>query len=184
MTIIVKHAITAGEILSPKEFAAKLVVLKGAAKEWHKLTHVMIASAVCHAHVFGDIRGIKAVIDMMPAGAKTNSMRQYVLTLGPVKWSDAGKKFKFDDAKQVKTIMEGGNNDLLARILNDHWSSFGPTEKADSFKPFDLKARLDRMMKEMNKALEAPDAAIRETIKAADVNAVAALRRQLFGEEA
>lgn len=184
MTIIVKHNITADQLLKPNEMANGLVTLKNAAKEWHKQTHLLIASAVVHAHQFGDIRGITAVINMMPAGAKTNSMRQYVLTLGPVKWSDASKKFKFDDSKQVKSIIEGGNNDLLTRILNEHWSAYGPTEKAETFKPFDLKAKLDRLMKDMNKALEQPDANIRETIKAADVNAVAELRRQLFGEAA
>lgn len=184
MAIITKHAISAAEILSPKDFAAKLVVLKGAAKEWHKLTHVMIASAVCHAHVFGDIRGIKAVIDMMPAGAKTNSMRQYVLTLGPVKWSEAGKKFKFDDSKQVKTIMEGGNNDLLSRILNDHWSSFGPTESAKTFKPFDIVAKLEALVKEANKRMEADNGPVKlETMKATDINAVLELAKRLAPAE-
>lgn len=182
----INHAITAGDILSPKAFAEKLVVLKGAAKEWHKLTHLMIASACVHAHQFGDIRGISAVISMMPQGAKTNSMRNYVLMFAPVKWSDAGKKFKFCAEKQVKDILasDSGHVDMLAELLTKHWSSFGPKESAESFKPFDLKAKLDRLMKDMNKALEAPDAAIRETIKSADVNAVAELRRQLFGEAA
>ena len=182
--MITNHKITADQILKPNEFMAGLAGLKNAAKEWHKQTHLMIASAVVHAHQFGDIRGISAVIALMPSGAKTNSMRQYVLTLAPVKWSEASKKFKFDPVKQVKDILTTGDVDRLTRILNEHWSSYGPTEKADTFKPFDLKAKLDRLMKDMNKALEQPDANIRETIKAADVNAVAALRRQLFGEEA
>lgn len=181
--MIIKHAITQAELLNPQQLVAKLAVLKGVAKEWHKLTHQMIASAVVHAHSFGDIRGISAVINMMPAGSKTNSMRQYVLTMAPVKWSDAKKAFKFDSGKQVKDLLAGGNIDLLNRILNDHWSSFGAVEKADSFKPFDLKAKLDRLMKDMDKALEGENRE-RETITPAQINQIKELRRAIFGEAA
>lgn len=178
--MIIKHAITAAEILTPKAFAEKLNVLKGAAKEWHKLTHQMIASAVVHAHIFGDIRGLSTVIKMMPAGAKTNSMRQYVLTLGPVKWSEAKKTFKFDQNKQVKGVMTGENNDLLARILNDHWSSFGPTETAKTFKPFDLVAKLEALVKEANKRMEADTGPVKlETMKSTDINAILELAKKL-----
>lgn len=176
----IKHQITAAEILTPKAFAEKLVVLKGAAKEWHKLTHQMIASAVVHAHIFGDIRGIDAVIKMMPAGAKTNSMRQYVLTLAPVKWSEASKKFKFNADAQCKGIMTGDDNDRLSRILNDHWSSFGPKETAKTFKPFDLVAKLEALVKEANKRMEADNGPVKlETMKAADINAVLELAKKL-----
>ena len=94
------------------------------------LTHQMIASACIHAHLFGDIRGIDAVIKMMPAGAKTNSMRNYVLMFAPVKWSDVSKKFKFIVEKQVRNIMsaDSGHVDMLTEMLNKHWSSFGPKE--------------------------------------------------------
>lgn len=183
--MIINSAMTPADILSQKDFAANLSVLKNSAKEWHRLTHKMIASACVHAHQFGDIRGISAVIAMMPAGAKTNSMRNYVLMFAPVKWSAVSKKFKFNAESQVKDIMaaDSGHVDMLTEMLTKHWSSFGPTDKAESFKPFDLKAKLDRLLKDMNKALDADGAAERETIKPADVNELKAIREKLFGIE-
>lgn len=180
----IQHAITQDQVLTPAQFVQGLVALKNASKAFHKQSHLMIASAVCHAHLFGDVRQIEAVFKVIPAGVKANSMREYVLLLGPVKWSQASKKFKFDPTKQVKDIMTPNHVEHLSRILNDHWSAFGPQEKAETFKPFDLKARLDRLLSDMNKALDAPEASIRETIKSADVNRVNELRKTLFGEEA
>lgn len=182
--MLIKHNLTQDQILTPAQFVSGLVALKNASKAWYNQSHLMIASAVCHAHLFGDVRQIEAVFKVMPAGAKTNSMREYVLLLGPVKWSTASKKFKFDATKQVKDIMTPNHVEHLSRILNDHWSAFGPQEKPENFKPFDLKARLDRLLADMNKALDAPEAAIRETIKPVDVNKVAELRKTMFGEAA
>lgn len=173
-------------VLSPKDFVANLPALKTAAKQWHNLSHQMIVSACIHAHLFGDIRGITTVVSMMPTSAKTNSMRNFVLMFAPVKWSATTKKFKFQSDKAVKNIMEAdsGHVDMLNEMFNKHWSSFGASEKASTFKPFDLQARLDRLMKDMNKALDDANTGAQETIKAADVNAVMALRKQLFGEAA
>ena len=176
-------SLTANDILSPKAFVTQLATLKSVTKDWHRLTHQMIASACLHAHQFGDIRGLSSVISMMPQGAKTNSMRNYILMFAPVKWSAVSKKFKFCAEKQIANLIsaDSGHVDMLNELLNKHWSTFGPTEKAETFKPYDLKAKLDRLLVDMGKALDAPDAAQRETIKSADVNKLKALREELFG---
>lgn len=157
--------------------------LKGHSREWHKLTQQVAASAVVHAHTTGDIRPLDACLRAMPAGSKTNNMRQYFLNFAPVKWSDTTKKFKFVDTRKVVGIVEGADNDLLTAVLNKHWSSCGPVEKADNFKPYDLKAKLLRLVLDANKALEGENKD-KQTVKGVEVNAVAELIRQLYPDAA
>lgn len=181
----ITNAMTKEKVLSPKEFVAQLPALKSAARHWHHLSHQMIVSACVHAHLFGDIRGISTVIDMMPAGTKTNSMRNFVLMFAPVKWNATAKKFKFQADKVVSDLMsaDGAHVDMLCEMLNKHWSSFGQVEKADTFKPFDLQAKLASLLKEANKRLDADTGPIkREKMTATDVNKLAETIRTLFPE--
>lgn len=182
----IKHQITAGQLIKGQsELAAAIVEMKGASKVWHKLTHTVAASAAVHAHLTGDIRPLSAALKAMPAGAKTNSMRQYFLNFAPVKWSAVAKKFKFHDTRQVKTLIEGGDNDLLTALLNTHWSSCGPVETADNFKPFNLEAALIRVLNQANKKLEEDNGEVkRETVTAVDINKVAEFIRATFPQTA
>lgn len=182
--MFIKHNITAGEVINAAQWANKLVELKGAAKQFHKLSHQMAASAVIHAHQHGDTRFIANVLEVMPKGAKTNNMRNYFLAYAPVKWSDAGKKFKFHADKQLKNIMDAdGPVDALANILNTHWSSCGPQDTADNFKPFDLQAKLINLLNAANKKLEEDNGPVkRETMTAVDVNKLAETIRTMFPE--
>ncbi len=176
----INHTITAADLFKgTTDLAAGIVQMKGASKAWHILTHKVAASAVVHAHLTGDIRPIQGCLMAMPAGAKTNSMRRYFETFAPVKWSDTTKKFKFKGERQVVGLIEGADNDLLTAVLSRHWSSMGAVESADTFKPFDLQAKLLSLVKSANKALEGDDKD-KQTVKPEDLNKVAALIRELF----
>lgn len=178
----IKHNIEAGQlVIGASGLAAAISDMKGASKTWHKLTHVVAASAVVHAHTTGDVRPIQAALMAMPRGSKANSMRKYFETFAPVKWSEVAKKFKFKAERQVKTILEGGDVDLLAAILNKHWSDMGPVESADNFKPFDLQKKLVSLLNIANKRLEEDNGPVkRETMTAVEVNKLAETIRTLF----
>lgn len=174
----IKNDMNATMLVGESGFAAKLVELKGAAKHWHRLSHQLIASAVVHAHKSGDIRQINAVLKVMPAGAKTNSMRRYIETFGPVKWSDAKKCFKFHGPKQNQQV-DQGDNDQLVGLLTKHWSEFGQKESADSYKPMDLQARILRLITDANKELDG-EHKDKSKLTNVEVNALAELHRKLW----
>jgi hypothetical protein len=183
MTLTVAHKMEASHLIRGQAHLVSAIKdFKGTTKQWHQLSHQIIASAVVHAHLTGDIRPIGATLAIMPKGAKTNSMRRYVERFAPVKWSEVKKAFKFNGATQKQALLDGDNAEcveLLTAILSTHWSSMGATESADNFKPLDLEARLLRLIKDCNNALDGENKD-KETVKAADIGELSALYRKLY----
>jgi hypothetical protein len=179
----IAHKMDAGDLIKGQpHLVAAIKEFKGATKQWHQLSHQLIASAVVHAHLTGDIRPIGAIIMVMPKGAKTNSMRRYVEKHGPVKWSEVKKAFKFDGLKQRKELLSGedaSDVEMLSSILNTHWSDMGASETGDNFKPLDFEGRLLRLISDANKALDGENKD-KETVKAAEVGALSELYRKLY----
>jgi hypothetical protein len=194
MIMKIAHKMDAGDLIKGQpHLVAAIKEFKGATKQWHQLSHQLIASAVVHAHLTGDIRPIGAIITVMPKGAKTNSMRRYVEKHGPVKWSEVKKAFKFDGLKQRKALLSGESDgtpegkvihdasdvEMLSSILNTHWSDMGASETGDNFKPLDFEGRLLRLISDANKALDGENKD-KETVKAAEVGALSELYRKLY----
>lgn len=153
-------------------------------KQWQATSQKMAASAAFHAHATGDIRAINVVIAAMPKGTKLNSLRDYFIAFAPVKWNDTAKRFKFDGSKQVVLVSgDGVQHDLLVKMLDKPWWEMRKEEGADTYKPFDLKAKLLRLVKDGHKALEEGDKT-KETLKADEVTAVENLIRKLYPEVA
>lgn len=149
-------------------------------KQWQATSQVMAASAAYHAHATGDIRAINVVIASLPKGTKANSLRDYFAAFAPVKWSEATKRFKFDGSKQVVLVTgDGVEHELLGKMLAKEWWTMRAEEKADSYKPFDLGAKLLRLVKDSNKVLEEGDAT-KEKITKAEVAALEDLVRRLY----
>lgn len=159
---------------------AACVAFYNNSKAWQQESQVMAASAAYHAHVTGDIRAINTVVASLPKGAKANSLRDYMAAFAPVKWSEATKRFKFDGSKQVVLVTgDGEQHELLTRMLAKNWWEMRAEEKADSYKPFDLGAKLLRLVKDSNKALEDGDKT-KEVITKAEVAALEDLVRRLY----
>lgn len=153
-------------------------------KQWQATSQRMAASAAFHAHITGDIRPINVVVAAMPKGTKLNSLRDYFSAFAPVKWNETAKRFKFDQSKVVALLGEDGTqHDLLVKLLDTPWWTMRKEETADTYKPFDLKAQLLKLVKDGNKALTDGDKT-KETVKPADVAAVETLIRRLYPEVA
>jgi hypothetical protein len=149
-------------------------------KNWQAQSQIMAASAAYHAHATGDIRAINVVVASMPKGTKANSLRDYFAAFAPVKWSEATKRFKFDSSKQVTLVTgDGVEHELLSAMLAKSWWEMRKEETADNYKPFDLGAKLLRLVKESNKALEEGDKT-KEKITKAEVAALEDLVRRLY----
>lgn len=149
-------------------------------KDWQAKSQVMAASAAYHAHATGDIRAINVVVASMPKGAKANSLRDYFAAFAPVKWSETTKRFKFDGSKVVTLVTgDGVEHELLTQMLAKAWWEMRKEETADSYKPFDLGAKLLRLVKDSNKVLEEGDKT-KETITKAEVAALEDLVRRLY----
>ncbi|WLV27435.1 hypothetical protein [Pseudomonas phage BUCT640] len=177
-----KTVLTADKILGKDQITAGLVALKSFNKAWNEATQQLAASATVLAHEHGDVRAIRAMLAMMPKGAKTNSLRRYFERYAPVKWSELKKEFKFDGNKQHKGVRQGETEEdlaLFSGILNTHWSDCGPAETADNFKPIDLQARLLRLVKDCNKELEG-EFKDQAKVTADQVNQLNTLLRQMF----
>ena len=149
-------------------------------KQWQAQSQVMAASAVYHAHSTGDIRAINVVVASMPKGVKANSLRDYFAAYAPVKWNETAKRFKFDGSKQVVLVTgDGVEHELLTAMLSKNWWEMRKEETADTYKPFDLGAKLLRLVKDSNKVLEEGDKA-KEKITKAEVAALEDLVRRLY----
>lgn len=170
-------------IVGQANLTAGIVALKGLAKDWHRESQRVAASAAIHAHTTGDIRPISAVLAVMPQGAKTNSMRDYFAAFAPVKWSDTLKKFKFDGSKKVEGVLTGADNDLLSALLTRHWSTMRKPEKAESYKPFDAGAALLKLIKTAKAELEGEHKEQAVT-KLETLTALETTYRTLFGVQA
>lgn len=153
-----------------------------ASKAWQAESQVMAASAAYHAHMTGDIRAINVVVASMPKGAKVNSLRDYFTAFAPVKWNETAKRFKFDGAKQVVLVTgDGEQHELLTAMLAKSWWEMRKEETADTYKPFDLGAKLLRLVKDSNKVLEEGDKT-KETLTKTEVAALEDLVRRLYPE--
>lgn len=159
---------------------AACVGFYNASKAWQAESQVMAASAAYHAHVTGDIRAINTVVASMPKGAKVNSLRDYFSAFAPVKWNETAKRFKFDGSKQVVLVNgDGVEHELLGKMLAKAWWEMRAEEKADTYKPFDLGAKLLRLVKDSNKVLEEGDKT-KETLTKTEVAALEDLVRRLY----
>ena len=154
-------------------------------KAWLAQSVILAASVAIHAHVTGDIRPMVAMIGSMPKGSKANALRDYMVAFAPVKWSDTTKKFKFDGAKQVANIVENGVEpcELLVKLLATEWHTMAKAESADTYKPFDLAAKLLRLVKDSNKVLEEGDKS-KESLTKQEVAALEDLVRRLYPDGA
>ena len=152
-------------------------------KAWLAQSVILAQSVVIHAHVTGDIRPIAVMIASMPKGSKANALRDYMTAFAPVKWSDTTKKFKFDGTKQVSNIVDNGvePSELLVKLLSTEWHSMAKAETANSYKPFDMKATLLKLVLKSNKVLEEGDKT-KETLTKAEVAALEDLFRKLYPE--
>jgi hypothetical protein len=149
-------------------------------KAWQAQSQIMAASAAYHAHATGDIRAISVVVASLPKGSKANSLRDYFAAFAPVKWNETAKRFKFDGAKQVVLVTgEGEQHELLTQMLAKNWWEMRKEERADTYKPFDLGAKLLRLVKDSNKVLEEGDKT-KETITKSEVAALEDLVRRLY----
>ena len=149
-------------------------------KQWQAQSQVMAASAAYHAHATGDIRAINVVIASMPKGTKANSLRDYFSAFAPVKWSETTKRFKFDGSKQVVLVTgDGVEHELLGKMLAKSWWEMRKEESADTYKPFDLGAKLLRLVKDSNKVLEEGDKT-KEKLTKVEVAALEDLVRRLY----
>lgn len=149
-------------------------------KQWQANSQIMAASAAYHAHSTGDIRAINVVIASLPKGTKANSLRDYFAAFAPVKWSETTKRFKFDGSKQVVLVTgDGVEHELLGKMLAKNWWEMRAEEKAESYKPFDLGAKLLRLVKESNKVLEEGDKT-KEKLTTTEVAALEDLVRRLY----
>jgi hypothetical protein len=149
-------------------------------KQWQAQSQVMAASAAYHAHATGDIRAINVVIASLPKGTKANSLRDYFATFAPVKWSETTKRFKFDGSKQVVLVTgDGVEHTVLTLLLNKNWWEMRKEENADTYKPFDLGAKLLRLVKDSNKVLEEGDKT-KEKLTKTEVAALEDLVRRLY----
>lgn len=149
-------------------------------KDWQAKSQIMAASAAYHAHATGDIRAINVVVASMPKGAKVNSLRDYFAAFAPVKWSETTKRFKFDGSKVVTLVTgDGVEHELLGKMLAKNWWEMRAEEKADTYKPFDLGAKLLRLVKDSNKVLEEGDKT-KETLTKTEVAALEDLVRRLY----
>lgn len=146
-------------------------------KRWQQEGLIISASVCVHAHITGDIRPVIALIGSMPKGTKTNSMRDYIMKFAPVKWSDVKKTFKFDATRQDKTIMDDGNG-VLKTMLETKWWEMRKQEDADTYKPFNLEARVLSLVKAARAALEEGDKT-KETITSVEVGMLEELARKL-----
>ncbi|MNV81741.1 hypothetical protein D3C71_1754230 [compost metagenome] len=109
-----------------------------------------------------------------------NSLRDYFAAFAPVKWSETTKRFKFDGSKVVTLVTgDGVEHELLGKMLAKSWWEMRAEEKADSYKPFDLGAKLLRLVKDSNKVLEEGDKT-KETLTKTEVAALEDLVRRLY----
>lgn len=167
-----------GFIRGPKVADAVVAFQKGTAK-WREVSHQVAASCVLHAHVTGDYRPCLAMIEAMPKGVQTNSLRRYFESLAPLRWSESLKKFKFDATKRDPIIE--GNAVKMEQLVSTYWWDFGKNESADNYKAFDMEARLRRLLKDAEKALENKQAGeIRETVTSRDVNTLNELINRMY----
>lgn len=151
-------------------------------KDWQANSQVMAASACFHAHMTGDVRAINVVVASMPKGSKLNSLRDYFAAFAPVKWSEAAKRFKFDGSKLVALLGDDdAPHELLTAMLAKSWWEMRAEEKASTYKPFDLGAKLLRLVKDSNKVLEEGDKT-KETLTKTEVAALEDLVRRLYPE--
>lgn len=164
--------IQATEIVrNQNDLLAKIAETKLAGKALDKALQTVLVSAACHLHQHGNIAIADKVLDCLPQGIRTNAAKAFMIEFAPVNWNEKKKAFVFASTKRIEGFEE---TETFTRMLETQWVDFRPEPP---FKPFDLKAQLESLIKRAEtKAEEGDD---RNLVSREEIDSAKALLSQL-----
>lgn len=149
---------------------------KASGKALDQAIQIMLASTCAHLHQHGNIAVVTDAVDALPAGARTNAAKEYVLRFAPVNYNEKKKEFVFAAGKRVEQFEE---SELCQTMLDTLWTDLKPEAP---FRPFDLTAQVQQLLKKALKRKE--EANEGDEIDQAEIDQLQALSDQLANAKA
>ncbi|MGL4755267.1 MAG: hypothetical protein ACRCXB_23145 [Aeromonadaceae bacterium] len=144
---------------------------KASGKALDQAIQIMLASTCAHLHAHGNIAVVADAVDALPAGARTNAAKEYVLRFAPVNYNEKKKEFVFAAGKRVEQFEE---SELCQTMLDTLWTDLKPEAP---FRPFDLTAQVQQLLKKALKRKE--EANEGDEIDQSEIDQLQALSDQL-----
>lgn len=121
---------------------------KASGKALDQAIQIMLASSCAHLHQHGNIAVIADAVDALPAGARTNAAKEFVLRFAPVNYNEKQKEFVFSATKRIEQFEE---SESCQTMLDTLWTDLKPEAP---FRPFDLTAQIQQLLKKAQKRKE------------------------------